>query len=110
MRRRSRASSKPTKARSRKGKAPRAVRRSSSVAGQETEVARFRRERDEALEREIATAEVLKVISSSPGDVKSIFASILENATRICEAKFGLLFRFDGETFQLVAEVGASAE
>jgi class 3 adenylate cyclase len=39
-----------------------------------------------------------------------VFRSILENATRICEAKFGLLFRFDGKTFQLVAEVGASAE
>src|SRR6516225_767010 len=103
MRRRSRASSKPTKARSRKGKAPRAVRRSSSVAGQETEVARFRRERDQALEREIATAEVLKVISSSPGDVKSVFEAILKNATRICEAKFGALFTYQNELFCPVA-------
>src|SRR6516225_11524878 len=101
MRRRSGAISKLANARSRKAKAVKGARHSSSSgAGQETEAVRFRRERDEALEREIATAEVLKVISSSPGDVKSIFASILENATRICEAKFGLLFRFDGETFQ----------
>src|SRR6516225_10319735 len=108
MRRRSRASSKPTKARSRKAKAVKrtvlAVRHSSSsVAGQETEAVRFRRERDEALEREIATAEVLKVISSSPGDVKSIFASILENATRICEAKFGILLTYQNKLFRPVA-------
>src|SRR6516225_9872281 len=108
MRRRSRASSKPTKARSRKAKAVKrtvlAVRRSSSsVAGQETEAVRFRRERDEALEREIATAEVLKVISSSPGDVKSVFEAILENATRICEAKFGILLTYQNELFHPIA-------
>jgi adenylate cyclase len=64
----------------------------------------------ESLEQQTATAEVLSVISSSPGELKPVFQTILENATRICEAKFGLLFRFDGKTFQLVAEVGASAE
>src|SRR6516164_11062278 len=111
MRRRSRASSKPTKARSRKAKAVKrtvlAVRRSSSsVAGQETEAVRFRRERDEALEGEIATAEVLKVISSSSGDVKSVFEAILENATRICEAKFGTLFRLEGDDLHLAAQFG----
>jgi GAF domain-containing protein len=91
-------------ARSRKAKAVKVARHSSSSgAGQETEVARFRRERDEALEREIATAEVLKVISSSPGDVKSIFASILENATRICEAKFGILLTYQNKLFRPVA-------
>jgi GAF domain-containing protein len=64
----------------------------------------------ETLEQQTATADVLSVISSSPGELKPVFQTILENATRICEAKFGLLFRFDGKTFQLVAEVGASAE
>jgi class 3 adenylate cyclase/putative methionine-R-sulfoxide reductase with GAF domain len=64
----------------------------------------------ETLEQQTATSDVLSVISSSPGELKPVFQTILENATRICEAKFGLLFRFDGKTFQLVAEVGASAE
>src|SRR5215469_18242109 len=60
MRRRSRASSKPTKARSRKGKTLKAVRHSSSSAsGQETEVVRLRRELGEALEQQAATSEVL---------------------------------------------------
>src|SRR6516164_5784770 len=104
MRWRSRASRKMANARSRKAKAVKVARHSSSSGtGQETEVARFRRERDEALEREIATAEVLKVISSSPGDVKSIFASILENATRICEAKFGILLTYQNKLFRPVA-------
>src|SRR6516162_914737 len=104
MRRRSRASSKLAKTRSRKAKTPNAVRHSvSSVAAQETEAVRFRRERDEALEREIATAEVLKVISSSPGDVKSVFEAILENATRICEAKFGILLTYQNKLFRPVA-------
>src|SRR6516164_2999873 len=111
MRRRSRASSKLAKARSRKAKTLKAARRSSSsVAGQETEVARFHRERDEALERETATSEVLHLISKSPGNLELVFRSILENATRICEAKFGILFRVDGEHFKFAAEVGTPPE
>jgi hypothetical protein len=71
--------------------------RSSSVAGQETEVARLRRERDEALERETATSEVLRLVSKSPGNLELVFRSILENATRICEAKFGTLTLREGD-------------
>ncbi len=100
MRRRSRASGKLANARSRKAKTPKAVRHgSSSASGQEPEVMRFRRERDEAQLRETANSEILRLISKSPGDLELVFRTILEDATRICNANFGNLFRFDGEKF-----------
>ena len=73
----------------------------------QSDMAQLIRERDEALEREKASAEVLRVISSSPGELEPVFQTILQNATRICEAKFGVLYRYDGSLFHPEALVGA---
>ncbi len=80
-----------------------APRRRSTATTQETDTARLARERDEALERERATAEVLRVISSSPGDLDPVFKVMLENSTRICEAGFGVLSLKEGEAYRVVA-------
>ena len=61
------------------------------------------RELTESLEQQTATSEVLQVISSSPGDLEPVFATMLENAVRICDAKFGNIYRRDGDGFQLVS-------
>jgi GAF domain-containing protein len=65
------------------------------------------RELSEALEQQTATAEVLKVISSSPGELEPVFEAILANATHICEAKFGNLLLYDGRKFRVAAMHGA---
>src|SRR5262249_21920541 len=57
------------------------------------------RELSESLEQQTATSEVLKVVSSSPGDMTPVFEAMLANALRICEAKFGHLLLYDGERF-----------
>jgi len=57
----------------------------------------------EALEQQTATSEVLQVISGSPGDLQPVFATMLKNAARICDANFGNIFRWDGDALWLVA-------
>ena len=71
------------------------------------EILRLNRELREALEQQTATSDVLEIISSSPGNLKPVFQAMLENATRICGAKFGVVFSFDGKDFQVEAHVGA---
>ena len=61
------------------------------------------RELEEALEQQAATSEVLQVISRSPGQLEPVFKAMLENAVRICEAKFGTMFLREGDAFRTVA-------
>src|SRR6267142_489913 len=57
----------------------------------------------EALEQQAATSEILRVISSSPADVQPVFDTIVQSAVRLCGARIGALYRFDGELLHLAA-------
>ena len=110
MKRRSRTGGEPIKGQRRKTAGPERRNATKStpggtsrVAGQETEVGRLARELDQAQEQQAATLEVLSVISTSAGDLKPLFAAMLENAVRICDAKFGNIYRWDGEALHLLA-------
>jgi two-component system NtrC family sensor kinase len=75
----------------------------SSDADLQQQLDRSRRELNEALEQQAATSEVLRVISTSHGELEPVFKAMLGKATRICGAKFGILFRYEGGFFQPAA-------
>jgi two-component system, NtrC family, sensor kinase len=108
MRRRDKAGSKPAKTQRRKTlkrrSAPKTTRRRSSIAtSKETNVAQLTRERDEAREQQTVTAEILRVIRTSPNDVQPVFETIVRNAVSLCGGLFANVFRFDGELLHYVA-------
>ena len=80
-----------------------AGRRELSAVDATERIALLTQERDEALQQQTATADVLKVISSSPGNLEPIFGAILENATQICQAGFGTLNLYEGGAFHTAA-------
>src|SRR5262250_3619265 len=76
------------------------------IADLQRQLAERTAERDEALARETAVAEVLGVINSSPGDLAPVFDMILDKAMRLCEAAFGMLGTIDGDELRTVAARG----
>src|SRR5215472_7664220 len=79
---------------------------SSSAAGQHTAIERLNRELAQARQEQAATTDVLRIISSSPGDLRPVFTTILDTALDLCEAAFGIVTTYDGERFKGAAQRG----
>ena len=117
MRRRGTLSRKPSKTQHRKPSRPKGTdaalatsQANLSVSDLQEQLERQARDLEEARDERAALAEVLRVISSSPGDLERVFQTMLESAVRICEAKFGALYLPDGDGFRTVALQGAPPE
>jgi GAF domain-containing protein len=116
MRRRSRAGGEPVKTRRSKTvtpkrlNAPKVRGRGTHAPDQDKEIARVIRELNEAREQQDATADVLKVIRSSPANVQPVFDMIAESAARLCQAQFCFVYQFDGQLLHFVAHHSLTAE
>ena len=111
MRRRSRASGEPAKAQRRKtgARKSRAARKGARTSGSRA-IAQLARELNEARELQSASAEVLRVISTSPKDIQPVFDLIAESAVRLCQAQFSFVLRFDNDLLHFAASHGLTPE
>jgi signal transduction histidine kinase len=90
--------------RPKRNNAPTAARQASSIlADLQQQVSALTRELAEAREQQSATADVLRVISSTPAELTPVFETMLANATRLCEARFGNLYLYEGDGLRIVA-------
>jgi class 3 adenylate cyclase len=116
MRRRSRAASGPAKTRRRKAAklkprdAPKVTSRRSSAGSQDAEVARLTRELNKALEQQSATADVLRMISSSPSDIQPVLDAIVRTAGELCAAEYSMLFRLQEGKYHVACSNKAETE
>src|SRR5215831_2966191 len=85
-------------------------RQAPSVADLQAQLERRTTELDRALERQTATADILRVIASAPSDVQPVFEAIAESAARLCQVEFCNVFRFDGEFIHFIHSYGYSRE
>jgi GAF domain-containing protein len=91
--------------------APKAARlRSSAAARKETKVARLGRERDEALEQQTATSEVLSIIRRSPADAQPVFDAIVQSAAHLCGAIFSAVYLYEDDHVHIAATNNFSPE
>jgi GAF domain-containing protein len=98
-----RGSGEPTKVQRGEPKARKAATAHASTGDLRDQVAALTRQLKEARDQQAATSQVLQVISSSPGDLQPVFEAMLQNAVRICDAKFGNIYCWDGDSLRLVA-------
>ena len=104
MKRRGRTSGRSRKAVLPKARRTRPARRSTSHVQEQLDSAL--RERDEALDQQTATADILRTINESAGDLTTVFDTMVESAKRLCQADYGHVYSYDGKLLHLVAAHG----